>query len=374
MWNCLAVYIVVIEVSPQLSTNGIEFYSAVTRLHLVLPTQIPQRRILNAVMEPYPDSDMAINHAAACCLSDWSLEGKLFSITRHHPVGEPGSENLSLFSVSKIPLSSMCSYLSSIAKDVLLAGQEIIKKIRDSIKISRGKFLELKQQLQVPSEKSLSIDNQIQWNTEYLMLVSASELKEVFSCLDTSDPDYKEYMHESSQTISREDCSLALAIAVVMDPRLKMKQVQFRFSKILGEEASLLLVTGFISYFKNLPQPLTPTYADDGSFENSKMEDNQGTLLPDHGLTDLDIYIIGTTSQNTRPELDQYLEESLLPRMQELDASTADPDSVFDTETKELDQDQSSLRPETVEDLVCAKDWLQHGSAEVSTEIVQVGS
>jgi len=54
----------------------------------------PQRRILNVVMEPYPDSDMAISHAVACCLSDWSLEGKLFSITFHHPVGEPGRENL----------------------------------------------------------------------------------------------------------------------------------------------------------------------------------------------------------------------------------------------------------------------------------------
>jgi hypothetical protein len=63
------------------------------------------------------------------------------------------------------------------------------------VKISESheeKFLELKQQLQVPSEKSLSVDDQTQWNTTYLMLVTASELKEVFSCMDTSDPHYKE--------------------------------------------------------------------------------------------------------------------------------------------------------------------------------------
>lgn len=35
------------------------------------------------------------------------------------------------------------------------------------------------------------IDDQTQWNTTYQMLVAASELKEVFSCLDTSDHDYK---------------------------------------------------------------------------------------------------------------------------------------------------------------------------------------
>jgi hypothetical protein len=134
-----------------------------------------------------------------------------------------------------------------------------------------------------------------------------------------------------------------------------------------------------------------------------KTEDNQGTLLSDHGLTDFDMYIMETTSQNTRSELDQYLEESLLPRLQELDlldwwkmnklkyptlsklardiltiqVSTADPDSVFDTEIKELDSYRSSLRPETVEALVCAKDWLQYGSAapaEISNAIVKVGS
>jgi hypothetical protein len=447
----------------------------------------PQSRILNVVMEPYPDSDMAISHAVACCLSDWSLEGKLFSITFNHPVGEPGRENLRSLLCVKDPLIingqlmiGNCSarILSSIAKDVLWAGREIIKKIRDSIKYVKTsesheeKFLELKQQLQVPSEKSLSLDNRTQWNSTFQMLVAASELKEVFSCLDTSDPDYKEApsmedwkqieiictylkplfdaanvltsrnnatpitffhelwkIHELSRAVASEDpfisslaklmrekidkylkdCSLALAIAVVMDPRFKMKLVQFRFSKIFGDEAPLYvkivddgLHELFLEYVA-LPLPLTPTYAEDGNFENMKTEDNQGTLLSDHGLTDFDMYIMETTSQNTRSELDQYLEESLLPRLQELDlldwwkmnklkyptlsklardiltiqVSTADPDSVFDTEIKELDSYRSSLRPETVEALVCAKDWLQYGSAapaEISNAIVKVGS
>ncbi|KAK7824681.1 zinc finger bed domain-containing protein daysleeper [Quercus suber] len=87
---------------------------------------------------------------------------------------------------------------SSVAKDVLGSGEEIIKKIRDSVKYVKTsesheeKFFELKRQLQVPSERSLCLDDQSQWNTTYQMLVAASELKEVFSCLDTSDPDYKE--------------------------------------------------------------------------------------------------------------------------------------------------------------------------------------
>ncbi|XP_021899299.1 zinc finger BED domain-containing protein DAYSLEEPER [Carica papaya] len=440
-----------------------------------------QRRLLNVVMEPYPDSDTALSHAVAACLSDWNLEGKLFSVTFNHPLDEAGLENLRPLLCTKNPLilngqlllvNCISRTLGSIAKDVLGAGQEIIKKIRDSVKyvkISESheeKFLELKQQLQVPSEKSLFLDDQSQWNTTYHMLVAASELKEVFSCLDTSDPDYKEapsmedwkqtetlcaflkplfdagnmltttsnptaitIFHEVwkiqsdlTRTITSEDpgisnlakamhekidkywkdCSLILAIAVVMDPRFKMKLVEFSFSKIYGEDAPTYIKIVddgihelFLEYVA-LPLPLTPTYAEDG---NLRMEDSQGNLLSDHGLTDFDVYIMETTSQHMKSELDQYLEESLLPRVQEFDmlgwwklnklkyptlskmardilsisVSAASPENVFDINTpREMDSYRASLRPETVEALICAKDWLQQGLTEVPSAPIKM--
>ena len=434
----------------------------------------PQRRILNVVMEPYPNSDAALSHAVASCLSDWSLEGKLFSITFNHPVGEPGRENLRSLLCVKDPLIingqllfGNCSAhaLSSFAKDVLWEGREIIKKVRYSVKYVKTtesheqKFRELKQQLQVPSEKGLSLDNQAQWNTTYQMLVAASELKEVFSCLDTSDPNYKEApsmedwkrvgimctylkplfdaanflasrtgptqntffhevwkMHDLYHSITShgdpfviglaeimqekmdkylKECILALAIVVVMDPRFKMKLIEFSFLRFYGEEAGkyVKIIDGglhklFLEYVR-LPLPLTSAYAEDGNFENNTKTEE----ISDNGLTDCDVYV-ETTSQNTKSELEQYLEESLLPRHQEMDVlkwweenklkyptlskmardiltmqvSTAEPDTVFDTEIKELDSYWSSLRPETVEALVCAKDWLRYGS-EASTEV-----
>ncbi|XP_061978153.1 zinc finger BED domain-containing protein DAYSLEEPER-like isoform X2 [Populus nigra] len=438
----------------------------------------PQRRILNVVMEPNPNSDAALSHAVATCLSDWSLEGKLFSITFNHPVGEPGLQNLrSLLSV-KNPLIingqlilGNCSArtLSNFAKEVLWAGREIIKKVRYSVKYVKTsefheqKFLELKEQLQVPSEKDLSLDNQAQWNTTYQMLVAASELKVVFSCLDTSDPDYKEApsmedwkrvdiictylkplfdaanflasrtnpnqktffhevwkMHELYHSITShgdpfvislaeimqekidkylKECILALAIAVVLDPRFRMKLIEFSFVKFYGKEARkyIKIVDDalhelFLEYAA-LPLPLTPAHAEDGNFENMKTEE-----ISYNELTDFDAYV-ETTSQNMKSELEQYLEESLLPRFQEMDVlkwweenklqypvlskmardiltmqvSTADPDSVFDTEIKELDEYRSSLRPEAVEALVCAKDWLQYrSSTQVSNALVKV--
>jgi len=88
------------------------------------------------------------------------------------------------------------------------------------------------------------------------------------------------------------------------------------------------------------------------------MEDNQGTLLSDHGLTDFDMYIMDTTSRNTRSELvstwrslyclackSWKMNKLKYPTLSKLvrdiltiQISTADPDSIFDTEIKELDQ------------------------------------
>ncbi|KAE8687097.1 Zinc finger BED domain-containing protein RICESLEEPER 1 [Hibiscus syriacus] len=443
-----------------------------------------QRRVLNFIMEPYPDSDSALCHAVAACLSDWSLEGKLFSLTFNHPTREAGLENLRPLLCTKNPLilngqlligNCIARTLSSMAKDVLGAGQEIIKKIRDSVKYMKTsesheeKFVQVKNQLQVPSEKTLNLDYQTQWNTTYQMLAAATELKEVFNCLNTSDPDYKlapsmedwkvaetlctflkpifdaasiltstnnptaiTFFHEAwkihadlGRSITNEDpfisnlaksmqekidkywrdCSLILAIAVVVDPRFKMKLVEFSFTKIFGEDAPTYIKVVddgihelFLEYVA-LPLPLTPTYAEEGNVGNGKADDShQGNLLSDQGLSDFDVYIMETSGQQMKSELDQYLDESLLPRVQEFDVlgwwklnkikyptlskmardilsipvSAAAPDSVFDITIKQLDEYRSSLRPETVEALICAKDWLHYGSEVSSNALIKM--
>uniref|UniRef100_A0A5B7B8J3 Putative zinc finger BED domain-containing protein DAYSLEEPER n=1 Tax=Davidia involucrata TaxID=16924 RepID=A0A5B7B8J3_DAVIN len=444
------------------------------------------RKILNVVMEPYPDSDAAFSHAVAACLSDWSMEGRLFSLTINQPLSEAGIDNLRALLSLKNPLmlngqllvgNCLVRTLSSIAHDALSVGHETVKKIRDSVKYVKTsesheeKFLELKQQLQVPSAKSLALDDQTQWNTTYEMLLAASELKEVFSCLDTYDPDYKDapsmedwkqvetlciylkllfdtanllntttvlttntFFHEawkiqlelaraatsedpfiSSLTKPMQekfdkywkDCCLVLSIAVVMDPRFKMKLVEFSFSKIYGDDAATYIKIVdegihelFLEYVA-LPLPLTPTYVEESNGGIVKPEDPQGgsLILNDGlGLTDFDVYIMETTSQQSRSELDQYLEESLLPRVHEFDViswwklnklkyptlskmardilsipvSTVGPDSLFDTGSKEMDRYRCSLRPETVEALICAKDWLQTEPVDTSSALVKI--
>ncbi|KAK9697873.1 hypothetical protein RND81_08G066300 [Saponaria officinalis] len=435
------------------------------------------RRLLNVVMEPFPESDSAFSHAIGTCLSDWGLDRKLASITFKQPLSETGLEKLRALLAVKNPLlfngqflikGCIAHTLSSMAQEVLEGGRETIRKIRTSVKYVKTvesheeKFLELKEQLQVPSEKSLSLDNVTKWNTTYEMLFAASELKQVFSCLDTSDPNYTDapsmedwkeienvcmflkLLHDTAILLTTKtvpsshvffhevwkiqlelaragasddlfvsgmakilqdkfhkyfkNACLILAIAVAMDPRFKMKLVEFSFTKIFIEEAPVYIRVvddGMHELFHEyMTLPMPPTPGEDGNGINVKSEDQQGS----NGLTDFDMYIMETTSQQMKSELDQYLEESLLPRVHDFDVlgwwklnkikyptlskmardilsvplSTVASDSVFDTVPKEMDSYRCSLRSETVEALICAKDWLQQTTPTVSTQLVKM--
>ncbi|XP_047940904.1 zinc finger BED domain-containing protein DAYSLEEPER [Salvia hispanica] len=441
------------------------------------------RKLLNVIMEPYPESATAFSHSVAACLSDWNMDGKLFSVTINQPLNDAATDNMRALLSVKNPLvldgqllvgNCLARSLSKIFEDAVISVDGLVKMVRDSVKYVKTsesreeKFIELKQQLQVPSAKTLAIDDQTRWNTTYEMLLAAWELKEVFSCLDTMDPDYKDtpteenwkqveilctylkplfdtanllttagspttntFFHEAwkiqlelARAASSEDPFVStltksmqenfdkywksscfiLAIAVVMDPRFKLKLVEFSFSKIYGDDSASyvkIVDDGIHELFHEyiaLPLPLTPAYAEVVNGQSAKPEDPQGIGSNGLGLTDFDVYIMETTSQLSKSELDQYLQESLLPRVHEFDVvgwwkvnrmkyptlskmacdilsipvCTVPAASVFDTVRKEMDSYRCSLRPETVEALICAKDWLQTETIEAPVAPVKV--
>ncbi|KAG6789053.1 hypothetical protein POTOM_005137 [Populus tomentosa] len=309
-----------------------------------------QRRILNVATLPFYDSDYAFNQAVVSCLSDWHLRSKLFTLTLDQSFSnETVIGNLRGLLSVKNPFvlhgqllkgSCYARVLSHLAQDALSATGEIVRRIRESVKYVKTseahdeKFTELRQQLQVPSTKILVIDNQTKWNTTYQMLVAASELKEVFACLDTSDPVYKinpstddwkkadilctylkllydaaniltgpmyppahVFYHEvykiqlelTHASMSQDpfvsnlikpmkekfdqywkDCFLVLAIAVVMDPRFKMKLLEFSFPKVFGEDAGMWIKSvddGIHELFLDYLAPnihLPATYVEEG--------------------------------------------------------------------------------------------------------------
>ncbi|KAJ7962834.1 zinc finger BED domain-containing protein DAYSLEEPER-like [Quillaja saponaria] len=409
--------------------------------------------ILSVVMVPFPDSEDSFNQSILACLADWHLEGRVLTLALDQSFSNEslmGSFKISLSinnpEVLKGQLISGNCYarvLSRLAQDALCAMRETIERVRESVKFVKTsesheeKFIELKQQLQVPSTKDLLIDNQTKWNTTYFMLLAACELKEVFACLDTYDPGYRinlpmgewkrveilcvylKYLFDAANIVTaqpfptanvffseasklqvelahaamsqdpfisnlihplrekfdkywRESC-LILAAAVVMDPRFKMKLVEFTFSKALPLAAPSI---------NEANEAMTKTeMSQEGSFEAS--------FLPaEDGVSDFEIYISEVTNQQFKSELDQYLEDSLLTRVPEIDVlswwklngsqypilsrmasdilsipvSTLSADSVFDTEFRNMDNYRSSLRPATLEALICAQDWCHGGS------------
>ncbi|XP_011044854.1 PREDICTED: zinc finger BED domain-containing protein DAYSLEEPER-like isoform X3 [Populus euphratica] len=643
-----------VNLTLYLGTSNLDIGYAFLTGHFVDGDWNLQQRILNVVTLPFYDSDYAFNEAIVSCLSDWQLESKLFTLTLDQSFSnETVIGNLRGLLSVKNPfvlrgqlLKGNCyaRVLSCLAQDALSATGDIVMRIRESVKYVKTseahdeKFTELRQQLQVPSTKDLIIDDQTKWNTTYQLLVAACELKEVFACLDTSDPVYKinpsiddwqkadilctylkllydaaniltgpsyppahVFYHEvykiqlelTSAAMSHDpfvrnltkplkekfdqywnDCFLVLAIAVVMDPRFKMKLLEFSFPKVFGEDAGMWiksvddgiheLLVGYLTpnfhlpatdveeglvsipqsdnlqeievapapdeHFQRLPAqevhpqevphqvvhpdkatpqevPLQDGHHQEVSLHESLLQEvpsqvvtpqemhaeevpsqevraqemNNEEIHPQDihteevlseevsaqeicseevpsqevsiqemqteealpevmqteeapsqamqteevqpqemqlqvicqgmqpqelhtqdlpmlsigdGLSDFDIYISEITcGQHFKSELDQYLEESLLPRVHEFDVlgwwklnrlkyptlskmavdilsipvSTVTPDSVFDTENRRIDSYRSSLRPVTLEALICAKDWLQHGSSLLSS-------
>lgn len=335
------------------------------------------------------------------------------------------------------------------------------------------KFAEIALQLEIPSTKSLSLDIAMEWDTTYHMLISALEYKQAFTVLETCDDHYNEapsmedwrkvevvstylrLLYESAHAITStseptanlffqeawkielelthnlthedpiissfgkemhekfdkywKDCSLVLAIAVVMDPRFKMKYIEFSFSKLYGEEAPKYVkvvddaIHELYEEYVSQPLPSTPTYEEQSNMANGNGTGayHQGSTLTSarNELLDFDIFISETAvNQNTKPEIEQYLEENVVPRVQEFDILNwwklntikyptlskmardllAIPMSMVSvgasmfcsgTGSRVLDEYRSSLRPEIVEALFCAKDWLQYSPTVIEAQV-----
>ncbi|KMZ65015.1 HAT family dimerization domain-containing protein [Zostera marina] len=533
------------------------------------------KRMLNFMMVSSPHSENALSDAIGYCLSEWNMKSKLFTITldnncSSHDIYSANlrdhlsNKNALMLKGKLFVVRCFAHVLNVVAQDVIASIHGIIYNIRESVKYVKatiereGKFVDISEQHQIPSSKSLSLDVQMQWNTTYLMLVAALDFRHAFTSLEACDPDYNEaptiadwkkveivctylkLLYDSANTIMGtvdptsniyfqeawkiqlelanalqgedpvvceiakdmhekfdqywKDCSFILAIAVVMDPRFKMKLVEFSFSKIYGEDSARYIkvvddaIHELYREYAINPHSLNPSYTEheqnrqfnsveassiivrsngeacdfgeDHNFDvsinieethtqnigethahnieetqnigevymveqnngevNFVLEPNNGhsghieqelaivqvkgepddgnynhmnrmplALSTGDGLLDFDIYISETAvADQTKSELDQYLEESLVPRIQEFDilgwwklnvlkyptlckmasdilAIPMSMLSSFSTGSgnKMLDEYRSSLRPDTVEALFCTKDWLQYGPA-----------
>ncbi|GAB4834097.1 hypothetical protein Ancab_039960 [Ancistrocladus abbreviatus] len=180
-------------------------------------------------------------------------------------------------------------------------------------------------------------------------------------------------------------CCLSLAIAAILDPRFKMKLVEYYYPQIYGNSAEdhIKEVSDTIKeLFDEYSTGLTSGLVDHGPRSST----GGGRSEPRDRLKGFDQFLHGTSqSQSIISDLDKYLEEPVFPRncdfnifswwkihtprypilsMMAKDVlgvpmSTIAPELAFRTGGRVLDQYRSSLSPDTVQALVCTQDWLR---------------
>ncbi|KAL8088333.1 hypothetical protein AgCh_038202 [Apium graveolens] len=320
--------------------------------------------------------------------------------------------------------------------------RESIRHVKSS-QGTQDKFNEMAQLVGINSQKCLFLDNPLQWNSTYFMLDMALELKDAFSLLPEHDPvyttcpSYEEWdrastiasylkllievsnvftgskhvtaniyfpeiceihlqligwCHKSDEFISSlgmkmktkfddywKKCSLALAIAAILDPRFKMKLIEYYYPQIYGNSAPEC-----IDIVSNCMKALYNGHlASDGQVGDGSGNDSRDRLIG------FDRFLHETSQgPNIKSDLDKYLEEPLFPRNIEFNIlnwwkvhtprypilstmalnilgipmSKVTSDSAFDVGDRVLDPYWSLLRSNTVQALMCAQDWLQNES------------
>ncbi|KAL5582606.1 hypothetical protein UlMin_015048 [Ulmus minor] len=336
--------------------------------------------------------------------------------------------------------------------EVSLKIRESIRYVKSSQSV-QGKFNEIVQDARVQSQKLLCLDNQLRWDSTCIMLETALEYRDAFSLLQAKDPVYSMCLSdeewervsvitsflklfvEVTNVLTRnnlmtanlyfpelcdvylqlnewckneddyisclaatmrsrfeeywERCSLGLAVSAMLDPRFKMKLVEYYYAQIYGSGAPNRIDEVFDSV-KALYNEHSVCLAsvDQGM---AWQEGNAGCLPicereSRDRLMGFDKFLHETCqSEGTKSDLDKYLEEPLFPRNADFSVlnwwkvhtprypilsmmarnvlgipmSKIASDSAFSTGGRLVFRDWSGLNPVTIQALICAQDWIR---------------
>ncbi|KAK9269460.1 hypothetical protein L1049_001235 [Liquidambar formosana] len=341
-------------------------------------------------------------------------------------------------------------------RDVTQKIRESVRHVKSS-QATQGKFNEIAQQVGIDNQKNLFLDCPVRWNSTYHMLKTALQYKAAFALLQEHDPTYTMALSDiewewassitgylklfveitsvlsgnkcptaniyfpeicdvhiqlidwcksadtfiSSMALKMKakfdkywsKCSLALAVAAILDPRFKMKLVEYYYPQIYGSSAP--------DRIKDVSDGIRELFNAYSICPTSSSLD-QGTALPGSSLPSssndtrdrlkgFDKFLHETSqSQSIISDLEKYLEEPVFPRnfdfnilnwwkvhtprypilsMMARDVlgipmSTMTPELAFSAGGRVLDHYRTSLNPDTRQAVICSQDWLRTESEE----------
>ncbi|XP_073020995.1 zinc finger BED domain-containing protein RICESLEEPER 2-like [Primulina eburnea] len=271
------------------------------------------------------------------------------------------------------------------------------------------KFIETARQLKVPSIKKLKLDCKTRWNSTYLMLNTALEYKDVFARLKHRESLYKRVPTEDDRSKLAIDLWLLLddnmvntmetniklmfekywemmnyllAIGSILDPRYKMKTIQFYYPLVYGDMSSF-----DIEKIRKKLYEIVEVYKKK-SKQYQEVKDSRSSYLmpplPKCGsyADKFDMFMdSNTNTELEKSKLNYYLEKSLLPRntnyfdilcswkmnvikypilhdiaknVLAIPVTTVASESTFSTSGRVLCAHRNRLHPKTVETLMCA--------------------
>ncbi|KZV52419.1 hypothetical protein F511_34564, partial [Dorcoceras hygrometricum] len=177
-----------------------------------------------------------------------------------------------------------------------------------------------------------------------------------------------------------------LAIGSILDPRYKMKTIQFYYPLVYGDTSSFE-----IEKLKKQLYDLVEEYKKKSKQYGDERHSQSSSSRPPlpkrgHYANKFEMFMdSNTNTELEKSELDYYLEESLLPRntgdfdilcwwktngikypilhniakdVLAIPVTTVASESTFSTGGRVLSVHRNRLHPKTVEALMCARDWL----------------
>ncbi|KAK8279060.1 hypothetical protein V6Z12_D09G086100 [Gossypium hirsutum] len=344
-----------------------------------------QKRIIRfrALFPPYDGLNIA--DELDLCLSQWVIDKKIFSITLGNAsyndvmvscLKNRFRANRAILCYGAFFQVRCCAHILNL---IVNAGLELAD---DVVGICRKRFYDVADKsFHLNVTKKLRQDVCVRWNSTYLMLESSLYYKDVLDYWGQRDKDYQKFALSNQEWRNVAILCKFLKVfydvtygfsAAILDPH-KLNYVQYCFKKIYGIHAS-----DFVETILSNLRLLFDEYV-------KKSKSMSSSLAGSSNCDDYKQYLDEFSTRSEKSQLDIYLEEPELELNSQIDVSdywskssvryndlsllardllaipisTVASESAFSMGKKVITPLRSSLKPKTVQAIVCLDDWMR---------------